>query len=182
MPYGVPVFLCRLVGQAATFFVCGRIVAQAMGQTATLPSLGQATQHQAATFSSLRQDCSTGNGADGNTFLTGSGDPTPGGSIFLSAAGGPTPGGNIFQSVAGLWHRQWGRRQHFPLWVRRLNTRLQHFSVCGRLVGSAYGAGWKVPAITGHRKPHQTTLWGGAMWQVRQFCPTCHINPLYKAL
>ena len=58
MPYGVPVFLCRLVGQAATLY-------------------------------SLRQDCGTGNGADGNTSLSGSGDPTPGGSIF--------------QSVAGLW-------------------------------------------------------------------------------
>ena len=36
---------------------CGDFVAQAMGQTATLSSLGQATQHQAAAFFSLWQAC-----------------------------------------------------------------------------------------------------------------------------
>ena len=98
-----PHWVRRLNTRLQHFPVCGRIVAQAMGQTATLSSLGQATQRQAAAFSCLRQavqrqaatffslwqDCGTGNGADGNTFLSGSGDSTPGCSIF--------------QSVAGLW-------------------------------------------------------------------------------
>ena len=68
------------MGRAPSFFpteACG----QAMGQ--------------AAAFSCLRQDCGAGNGAGGNTFLTGSGDSTPGDSIF--------------QSAAGLWECLWGR-------------------------------------------------------------------------
>ena len=55
--------------------------------------------------------------------------------------------------------------------------------------GQACGAGSGIPSpgagegflqFTGHRRTFLTPLRSGAMWQVRQFCPTCHITPLHK--
>ena len=65
-------------------------------------------------------------------------------------------GGSIFLSAAGLWCRQWGRRQHFPHWVRRLNARRQHFSVCGRIVAQAMG---QAAAFSRLRKDCGECLW-----------------------
>jgi len=56
----------------------------------------------------------------------------------------------------------------------------------GRLVGQAMAFPLPRQAegflqFTGHRRTSLTPLRKGAMWQVRQFCPTCHITPIHKA-
>ena len=59
------------------------------------------------------------------------------------------------------------------------------FPIRGRLVGQAMafplpGQAEGFLQFTGHRRTFLTPLRSGAMWQVRQFCPTCHITPLHK--
>ena len=77
---------------------------------------------------------------------------------------------------AGLWGRRW----HFPF-----RGQAATFPIRGRLVGQAMAFPFPGQAedflqLTGHRRTSLTPLRKGAMWQVRQFCPTCHITPLHK--